>query len=51
MLKYAKAIVAVGGFIVVVGNSLTGAVDAQALFDAGVTLLTALGVYGVKNAG
>lgn len=48
--KYAKAVVAIGGFVIIVGNALTGVVSAQELFDGAITLLTALGVYSVPNA-
>ena len=47
--KYAKVIVAIGGFLVILANAITGTVDANGLFEAGVALLTALGVYTVSN--
>lgn len=47
---YAKAAVAVAGFVVVVGNEVvSGHFDLIALRDAAIALATALGVYGVTN--
>lgn len=47
---YAKAVVAVAGFVVVLGNEIvSGHFDLAALRDAAIVALTALGVYGVKN--
>jgi hypothetical protein len=51
---YAKFFVAGAGFVTaagaVVGNYLaTGGVDVEALIGAGITFLTAIGVYQVPN--
>lgn len=49
---YAKAAVAVAGFILVLGNEIvSGHFDPAALRDAAVAALAALGVYGVSNKG
>ncbi len=49
--KYAKAVVAVAGFVVLVATQVVnGSVDANVIIAAGIGVLTSLGVYGVKNA-
>lgn len=57
MQKYAKFLVAIGGFLVILGGQLAGVnssgdvlgIDFAALYNAGVSLLTALGVYQARN--
>lgn len=47
---YAKAAVAIAGFVVVVGSQVvSGHLDAPAIKDAVLALLVALGVYAVPN--
>lgn len=48
---YAKAAVAVAGFVLIVGNQVvSGHIDVQAIVDGATALGVALGVYHVANA-
>lgn len=48
--QYAKAVVAVAGFLVVAGNAVAnGHIDQAALVRTGEAALVALGVFAVPN--